>query len=127
VFANRYFGRGYFAARYFGVGGEPPPGGGHFGHRYFGARYFGSRYFSPLAEPPPDVRGGHFGHRYFGLRYFGHRYFSPFAEVGPQPPVDGGGSGYRRVRIPVDRLTALQLQRDDELLLFVAAAMVTIT
>jgi hypothetical protein len=40
------------------------------------------------------------------------------------PPVDGGGGSFR---IPIDdRLRRFALQRDDELLLLVAAAFVTI-
>jgi len=36
-------------------------------------------------------------------------------------PVDQGG-GYGRIRIPVDRLHALRLERDDELMAFIASA-----
>lgn len=41
------------------------------------------------------------------------------------PPVDHGGGGFfKPIRIPVSQLDRMKLERDDELLLFIAAAAV---
>lgn len=57
---------------------------------------------------------------WFGNSYFG-QWFGGGGEAPPAPPPVVHDVGYA-IRIPVDRLAALALQRDDELVLFVVAA-----
>jgi len=58
---------------------------------------------------------------------FGPLRFRAWTNGASVPPVDTGGGSGRPIRIPVDdRLRRLSLQRDDELLLIVAAAFVTL-